>query len=357
MGLSSEERLKKFYWRMTWIRRHLAALAEAIPTNDGSGWDHAHELVSEWSSTIDDMVGAMVKKTDSSRSFWLLGSPPESFQSLWTDHYNLGSQGSPAMTRVAELPGHEFREALNRWSYRDAAESWAHPNDRNSARIIAAWWDLWDQIDGTLYPVFRYDDDLFEPIIPTLLRWIGALVNNRYHLAAYQMYRDAMLNSEGYDKLRRLEHALLCRVEVVHLLAEPMEYADGPTLAEQKCMAEHAKHPRGAFATATMMSASDPSANDFRDLVIHVGTMGLSTVKKHLDDADRAKRERERESRLEHDGKEPKDRLLGPTPPSAGELEELIDDEDAPMEKRREAVRILRDVYRVYWDPLPKEEE
>lgn len=308
MGLTSEERLTKFYWRMTYVQRHLGAMRDAIPKDMEHQWSHARGLVDRWSTAVNMMSGEMVKATDSSGLYWFLGSPEGDFRSSWADPFYLDRDDDLSLDGI---PGDGFRNKMSEWSYREAAETWATPGDRTRAIMIGAWWDMWTQIGGTLYTVFRYKDALFDPISDNLKLWIGDLVNNRHYFATPQTYARELLNAD-YSRLAEVERALLCRYDLVHILAEPIAFGDAPTIAQENLMKKHARHgPRAGFATAWMRHNSDPTRSDFHDIVTYVGTLGLSTVRNILEEHEREKRERTvaRRSTTSDDGGL-KDRLL-----------------------------------------------
>jgi len=357
MGLSSEERLKKFYWRMHWMRQKLLELRRVIP-NEGSH-EHSLELVDGWIDTVNEMAGSMIESTDTSGIYWFAGAPEGNFQSIWQSTWNLGQQDE-LESLGEDLPGAEFRQSENRFGYMAGAKAWGGTQTREQSVILGAWWDMWQQISATLYPVKRYKDKLFMKIDRQLRLLIGEMANTRFELSCPKWGPD--INEENILEMAKIEQALLCRVRMVSELAEPMSYGKSPTLAQQKFLDEISKNPNigSTFADFHMMRNSDPSDSDFREVVEYVGSLSLIEVKRKLEAIDdkRAKERWERENKYnEEHSRERVDCILGPPPPSSEQLRESILDEDAPMSKRREAVNLLWDAHSISFNPLPKEEE
>lgn len=219
MGLSSEERISKFFWSAQGWRKKLGALKEAVghnPTSHTSGREYADEIVHEWIRELDWMVGYVQQHSGNPGNvFWILGEGDKSLQGLRSDPYSLRRDAEPPDAALQKIHGPPEYETARWWSEEADHEMTAarlefypfksHPH----LHALAVWWDMYGYISSMAYPIFRYDDGLFSPsITDRFYRLSGEMINRRF---------DVVFGTDT-DNVERTEQYLLLKHRAFHML-------------------------------------------------------------------------------------------------------------------------------------------
>lgn len=202
MGLSNEERRLKVHFGLTRLRKKLCVLREHLKEDDRD----AAGVIRGAVDAVDRMAGECVARTDSSSMYWVVGPSGDNYQSLYERHQGLAAVGS---VDESKPPGDgsldEFRgDDASLVGLAERLASGMDEGDRLTTVGLALWWDAWDEFAAILYPMGRYDDDLFpKGVKDALASLMGRMANTRYE-TVYCKY------GFGRDP-RDVEHALLCK--------------------------------------------------------------------------------------------------------------------------------------------------
>lgn len=125
------------------------------------------------------MLGTQILKQETNSAYWLMGPNEDNFAGLLT-------QESVRWTGEDTSPPHdsfgywerEFNHAfvVSRW------HGWGFARE-DGLEVLAAWWDQWQWVGATLYPLYRYHDKVFpRQVREDLTALLGEMVNRRYEL-------------------------------------------------------------------------------------------------------------------------------------------------------------------------------
>jgi hypothetical protein len=336
MGLSNEERIKKFFWSAMWWRRRLQILVEAL---HGRGQDcrdlknpTGAKVVEGWVSRLDHIVGRMIVRTNFTGGYWLLGSNEDSFQELCGDQYGLGNYSKPedgerfSIDRTAEYG------SLKHWQTMGFAElarklssSKFSQQHHDEMLITGMWWDQFRYVDSLLYPVDRYADGLFADIRDDLVQLLGEMTARRMDI---QLDRYAV-GSDRSDMATNcmVEQALLCKHKVLmHLLDDAEKQQDPPrNTANATKLSEQAR-----AKWQKRYEALYTGSFDILPLVEQVGTMSLAEVEAFLSARSQQKYAEKRTYQDEQHDKNEKKRhpfsgLTGPMARTEKEIQHILD--------------------------------
>lgn len=308
MGLSNGERVSKTYWRLMWWRAGLVTLRDAMP-KEWSSQRKTRDVVDGWIGRVDRLTGRLVAKRDSNGAYWILGSSDDNYQSCFDvlevfnepkeDHAEYDSfHAFETMSMV------EFTRRLSEGTFESA--------ERERARVVAAWWMAWQHIDAILYPVYRYDDDLFPPSFhDELCTLFGEIANRRYEIIAGNLDKN-----DVRDELL-VEQAVLSKWKLFHFRLE-----DGDPW---KKLTKKQLEQDDAYAKSQHKTRF---AGD--ELIEQIGKMSLAQVadalKKHGEAKYRRKDDWDKKQR-DDDAKKPQkiDGVLGPKMRTSDELHHIVD--------------------------------
>lgn len=342
MGLSNEERLLKFYNQLAWWRQGLVKLYDAVEDSGMYGSDeNPKSIVRRWIGTLDCLVGRMVRSSDASGAYWILGESDGNFRGLVSNIDLLGlaepvsadedegDEGEPSYgslgwaMRYLDLP--EVTKRLTAGKFRSD-----YPE---IALRLALWWDMWHNVAATLYPVCRYDDKVFKAILDDLTKLLGEMVNLRY----------AVVTRGGHPSnigiVHKLEGALLSRYRVVRHLID----------VDEKKVYSELSGPRGQQRRKALMKKLNQDNYDVGKQVERVGSMTLTEIEESLKKLESDVYEFRNKSSQEEYAKEQarSDGLFGPKPRSRAELERVID-ESNDIEEIRRAVAERSAIYNTF---------
>lgn len=337
MGLSDEERVSKFYRAMCGWRRSLVKLQNVhLPEAMSYEQPRYSAEVGSWIATLDDIVGMQIERTNTNSAYWIFGSNENGYRSHFENTYGLGNR--PSIEEKSK------RDSLSWWiSHTDivivAAQLNGHPFSHNSwVAYFAAWWEQWNWVDAILYPVRRYEDNVFsEKVKAALTRLIGEMANRRY-----DMFSEHTVSDENVDECCATESALLAKYRLVHLLF---------TKESSKIW----KLVRNDKQRLAMRKKEYEDRFDGHALIARVGKMSLFEVKSLLDAEEerlyneRSKQDKKRfEEEQEKKKKDPKyDGILGPPTRTKEELRRIWDT-SLDLEECRKAAEELEH-YGVSW--------
>jgi hypothetical protein len=187
MGLGTDERYAKFFFTMQGWRSKLNELRRALEAERTSAYstETSASVVTSWIARIDLLVGQCLRLTNSSSAYWILGENKDSFVGLLTNPYELNDSDSDKAAVLFPDPTAGSIEAwLRDSSYKETA-SYLQSNAvrHEGLNALAAWWDAFAYVSAVMYPVWRYEDDLFSSEIKVgFLALIGEMVNRRFEV-------------------------------------------------------------------------------------------------------------------------------------------------------------------------------
>lgn len=212
MGLSNEERLAKFSWAGLWWRRALVDLHKATPKLK-------QRIVRQWIVKLDEIVGLVIRQSNTNTAFWLMGSNDTAFQHAIAPDYGLDRLASEEPDPLDVKQFHH--ESARAWQDRfdlpffvgRLNESVFGYTRQDGLRTLAAFWHQWRYVDALLYPVYRYRDGFFPREARRLLtRLIGEMASRRLEIC-YD-YDDPIDKQD----LARHEHAMLAKFRYAQVL-------------------------------------------------------------------------------------------------------------------------------------------
>lgn len=212
MGLSNEERMTKFLWCMQGWRKKVVDLQESL----GRKEEKSRRVVGSWVKRIDGMTGEIVQGANRNSAYWLLGENEGSFHGLMSNPYDLRSDAEPDSYSVM---GESKYETAGWWSsevdFSFVASRIVFPPYKSHEGLaqLAKWWDQHGYVSAIIYPVWRYDDDLFSKRVKNeFQKLIGEMTNLRFEVCF----------SEYGDKTdqHRIETYLLLKSKAFHLLLQ-----------------------------------------------------------------------------------------------------------------------------------------
>lgn len=334
MGLSSEERIVKFFWATMAWRRLLYLLAEAL---HGRGMgnrdlkdDQVAKIVDGWVARLDHIIGRMIVKANFTGAYWLFGSNDDSFKELCGNHHGLANYSKPE--------DGEQRVLIDRTPHYGSLKYWQAMGFAELAKKLSSgkfsqlyhdemvtcgmWWDQFRYVDSILYPVDRYQDGLFSSIRDDMVQLLGEMTARRLDI---QKHNEGLSDRTEFTDNAMVEQALLCKHKVLmHLLDDAEKQLDPPLKQKGRKLnkREHAKWRKCYEGLYT-------EHFDIGPLIEQAGTMSLAEVETFLEQ--RAHEEYERKNKLHHEQNEEDEKkkypfsgLTGPVARTEEELEHII---------------------------------
>lgn len=305
MGLSNEERLSKTYWQLMWWRRSLVSLRDDMP-NEWSKQKEARAAVDGWISRVDRITGRLIAKRDATGAYWFSGSKDDNYRS----HFDVLEFFNVPKDERYEYNSYESFERMAMTEFvRRLSEGAFKTEYYNQARVVAAWWTMWGYVDAILYPVYRYDDDLFPSSFhDDLCTLFGEIANRRYEIIA--------ANDDKDDVRAELlvEQATLSKWKLFHIRLEAAD--PWKTLSDKK---------RGTYDEVKRRKPFPGF-----EMIEEIGKMSLAQVKDALkkhEDAEYKSRAKWNKQQADEEAKKPKkiDGVLGPQMRTAEELHRIVD--------------------------------
>jgi hypothetical protein len=286
MGLSNEERFEKFYWTILNWRRKLVSL-QKVTSRKGQ------PIVKGWIRYLDQMVGLTITKTNRSGGYWLLGSNEGAFQNLFGQEFNLGQLVEPDEfhTKFEYDSARYWNQHFNLPFFVSKFDGWDFKNV-DGVTQIAHFWDQWTYVDAVLYPVLRYNDNLFPKKVRNLLtQLMGEMANRRFDLCFdYEEHQR--------DEIIKHEQAMLAKFRYAERLI------DQAAAKEWELERLKKKVKKGSF--------------NIHELCWNVGRTSLADVEKAAEEAAEKKRKQSQkyhEEQYKKDKAKPKmNGILGPIP-------------------------------------------
>lgn len=221
MGLSNEERMSKFLWCMQSWRKKVVELQAAISRQKDR--DEARAVVAKWVETIDHLTGQFVRGANQNSAYWILGENADSFHGLMADPYDIRADAEPS--GYASMPEGEY-ETVQWWQNNadfDFVASrlvFSPYKSHEGLEQLAKWWDQQMYISAVIYPVWRYQDDLFPSGIKQAFETlVGEMVNRRFEVcfSEYGVAEKEQHRMETYLLLKSKAFHLLLRDETKNL--------------------------------------------------------------------------------------------------------------------------------------------
>lgn len=322
MGLSNEERQEKFYWGIMFWRASLAKLSKTLLDQKNK---ESVKVVESWIRTVDAITGKMVVKMNGSGSFWILGPNENNVQSLFNQTYGVAHRDRSPFGNKAKYHSLRMLEDTSRSDFANILTG----TNASEISTIAQYWDAFDYIDRILYPICRYEDDLFDCLYDDLVVLFGEITNLRYAI----IKDTAVWWNEDVDDIRELEHAFLAKYRIFQYRIE----RESSKLTGSKAKNRYDRLMNESF--------------DINPIVTDLKNMPLFQVQKELEEIDEEKYEKHRKFDSEYDKgrKGPKDFVIGPQPRASEDLEEIIHNADKYTEEEySRAQNELKYVYSSY---------
>jgi hypothetical protein len=333
MGLSSEDRIKKFFWSTMWWRRRLQLLVEAL---NGRGQDcrdlknlTGAKVVEGWLARLDHLIGRILVKTNFTGAYWLLGSNEDSFQELCGESYGLGNYSKPEkggrlIDRTAEYGSLKYWQSMGFAELARKLSSNKFSRQYHDEMLVTGmWWDQFRYVDSLLYPVDRYDDGLFDRIRDDLVQLLGEMTARRMEIQ--QDKDEALQDRSDFTDNCMVEQALLCKHKVLmYLLADAEKQQVPPRKPNGKLSeSERAKWQKRYEELYT-------GDFDIGPLIEQVGVMSLAEVETFLDQRSSQEYDDKQKFRNEQYEKDEKKRhqfsgLTGPRARTEKEIEHILD--------------------------------
>lgn len=179
MGLSSEERFKKFFGCMEIWRRELVELEGEVGKIQNWSRQPGAEAVRGWIRKLDTMTGIAHRHTASSTAYWLIGETEGSLRSLLADPYVAHQQD------VEDLPSSTVRwwEKTANTAFTASRLQFPPLKSHCGLNALGKWWDCYEYMSAVAYPIYRYEDQLFpEDLKQVFTELCGEMINRRLEI-------------------------------------------------------------------------------------------------------------------------------------------------------------------------------